>query len=105
MYGRRPTGRLPTHSRKLSSVGPSSPNTRADRQLMRLLVLGTGRMATLQMQRGWTQIPDIEVVGAVDVLEANLDLFCGQFGIGRRFATVEEAIAWGGFDAVTNVTP
>ena len=62
-------------------------------------------MATLQMQRGWTRIDGVEVVGAVDTAAASLDAFCTEFGIARRFATLDEAIAWGGFDAATNVTP
>jgi predicted dehydrogenase len=72
---------------------------------MRLLVLGTGNMAKLQMRRGWTQIDGIEVVGAVDLDAANLEAFCAEFGTPRRFATVAEALEWGAFDAVTNVTP
>ncbi|HHY50034.1 MAG TPA: Gfo/Idh/MocA family oxidoreductase, partial [Alphaproteobacteria bacterium] len=72
---------------------------------MRLLVLGTGRMAALQMQRGWSQIDGVEVVGAADVVPANLEAFCDRFGIGKRFATLDEALAWGEFDAVTNATP
>jgi predicted dehydrogenase len=72
---------------------------------MRLLVLGTGRMATLQMQRGWTHIEGVEIVGAVDVVPANLDAFCSEFGVEHRFHTIQQALDWGGFDAVTNVTP
>jgi predicted dehydrogenase len=72
---------------------------------MRLLVLGTGNMAKLQMRRGWTQIEGVEVVGAVELMPDNLEAFCAEFGTPRRFATVDEALEWGAFDAVTNVTP
>ena len=35
---------------------------------MRLLVVGTGKMAGLQVQRGWGSIPGVELVGATDVV-------------------------------------
>jgi predicted dehydrogenase len=72
---------------------------------MRLLILGTGRMATLQMQRGWTRIDGVEVVGAADVVPAHREAFCREFDIPRQFASVDEALGWGDFDAVSNVTP
>jgi predicted dehydrogenase len=72
---------------------------------MRLLILGTGTMAALQMQRGWGHIEGVEVVGAVDVDPNNLQLFCSQYGIARSFASLDAALAWGAFDAVSNVTP
>jgi predicted dehydrogenase len=72
---------------------------------MRLIVLGTGNMARLQMRRGWTLIEGVEIVGAVDPVPANLDSFCAEFGEMQRFATLDAALAWGEFDAATNVTP
>lgn len=72
---------------------------------MRLLVLGTGNMAKLQMRRGWTVIPGVEVVGAVEVDPNNAEVFRAEFGTPRQFSTLDEALAWGEFDAVTNVTP
>ena len=72
---------------------------------MRLLILGTGTMAGLQVQRGWSQIPGVELVGAVDVDLNNLQDFCSQYGVGRSFASLDAALAWGEFDAVSNVTP
>jgi predicted dehydrogenase len=72
---------------------------------MRLLVLGTGRMATLQMERGWQKIDGVEVVGAVEVDPGKLAAFADHHNIPERFASLDAALAWGEFDAVTNVTP
>jgi predicted dehydrogenase len=72
---------------------------------MRLLVLGTGNMAGLQTERGWSRIEGVEVVGAVEPVPASLDAFADRFGIANRFASLDAALEWGAFDAVTNVTP
>ena len=72
---------------------------------MRLLVLGTGNMGKLQMARGWTKIDGVEVVAAADTDPGGLAAFCEEFGIARHFGSLEAALDWGAFDAVTNVTP
>jgi len=72
---------------------------------MRLLMLGTGRMATLQMERGWSLIPEVSVVAAVEVDPRKLDVFADTHDIPNRFASLDAALAWGEFDAVANVTP
>jgi len=71
---------------------------------MRLLMLGTGRMA-INHAKAFQAIDGVEMVGAVDPVADNLAGFSDQFGIARRFATLEDALAWGGFDAVDNITP
>jgi len=71
---------------------------------MRLLVLGTGSMARNQVAN-FLAIDGVEVVGAVDTDPARLTEFADHFHIEKRFQTLEEAIAWGEFDAATNVTP
>lgn len=71
---------------------------------MRLLILGTGRMAH-NHAKAFSAIAGVEMVGAVDTSAENLEAFCSAFGIERRFATLEAALAWGDFDAVDNVTP
>ncbi|WP_086998376.1 Gfo/Idh/MocA family protein [Rhizobium sullae] len=71
---------------------------------MRLLVLGTGVMAKNQLDH-FTRISGLEVVGAVDTDATRLAAFADKFAIEKRFLTLDEAIAWGGFDAATNVTP
>jgi len=70
---------------------------------MRLLVVGTGNMAGLQVQRGWSRIEGVTLAGAVDPVSANLEAFAATYGVPRTFGTLEEAIAWGEFDAATVV--
>ena len=71
---------------------------------MRLLILGTGRMA-INHAKAFAAIEGVEMVGAVDVDPANLTSFADTFGIGQRFASLDAALEWGEFDAVDNVTP
>ena len=71
---------------------------------MRLLVLGTGSMANGQADH-FAKIKGVTLVGAVDVHAAGLKAFCEKHAIKKSFATLEDAIKWGQFDAVTNVTP
>jgi predicted dehydrogenase len=71
---------------------------------MRLLVLGTGRMAENHAKH-FSAIAGVSLVGAVDVNTANLAAFCDRYCIDRRFKSLPEALAWGEFDAVTNITP
>ncbi|HEY9010355.1 MAG TPA: Gfo/Idh/MocA family oxidoreductase [Devosia sp.] len=71
---------------------------------MRLLILGTGRMANSHA-KAFQTIDGVEMVGAVDTDPGNLGAFCDTFGIGQRFLTLEAALEWGEFDAVDNITP
>jgi predicted dehydrogenase len=71
---------------------------------MRLLILGTGSMAKTHV-RQFSAFPGVEIVGAVDVLEPRVQAFCEEHGIPRGFTSLDEAIAWGAFDAAANVTP
>jgi len=71
---------------------------------MRLLVLGTGGMANTHAQH-FAAIEGVELVGAVDVDPARAKAFADQHGIANVFTSLEDAIAWGDFDAATNVTP
>ena len=71
---------------------------------MRLLIVGTGRMA-VNHAKAFQGIEGVEMVGAVDTDPGNLDSFADQFGIAQRFASLDAAIAWGQFDAIDNVTP
>lgn len=50
-------------------------------------------------------VPGCSVVAGVDVNAERLQDFCNRFGIPRCFTDLDAAIAWGGFDAVSNVTP
>nr|WP_314085772.1 Gfo/Idh/MocA family oxidoreductase [uncultured Shinella sp.] len=71
---------------------------------MRLLVLGTGGMANSHAQH-FAAIDGVELVGAVDVDPSRAKAFADKHGIPNVFTSLEEAIAWGNFDAATNVTP
>jgi predicted dehydrogenase len=71
---------------------------------MRLLILGTGGMAA-QHARNFSAMEGVSVVGGVDVVPDRLAAFCAEHKIARQFASMDEALAWGEFDAVANVTP
>lgn len=71
---------------------------------MRLLILGTGWMAQEHARR-FSAIDGVDIVGAVDVDAARVGEFADGFNIPNRFTSLEEALEWGGFDAVANVTP
>ena len=71
---------------------------------MRLLILGTGGMAKNHAEK-FAEIEGVQLVAGVDTRALQLAEFCDRHGIANRFATLEQALAWGQFDAVTNVTP
>lgn len=71
---------------------------------VRILILGTGAMADRHVHF-FKEIPECRVVAAVDIAEARLKAFCAERGIDTWFTDLEEAIAWGEFDAVSNITP
>lgn len=71
---------------------------------MRLLILGTGGMAKNHAEH-FSAIEGVELVGAVDVDPARASAFAEHHGIANTFQSLDAAIAWGKFDAATNVTP
>ena len=71
---------------------------------IRLLILGTGGMAGNHAE-SFAAIPGVTLVAGVDTRPAQLTAFCDQHGIANRFDSLDAALAWGAFDAVTNVTP
>ena len=71
---------------------------------IRVLVIGTGDMAGT-MSGTSTRSRACKVVAGVDISEARLKEFCAKHKIAHAFTDLDEAIAWGEFDAVTNVTP
>lgn len=71
---------------------------------IRLLILGTGGMAANHAEK-FAQIGGVQLVAGVDTRPAQLAEFCDKFGIANRFDTLDAALSWGQFDAVTNVTP
>ncbi len=71
---------------------------------IRLLIIGTGGMANNHAE-GFAKIAGVTLAAGVDTRPGPLQAFCDKHGIARGFASVDEALAWGEFDAVTNVTP
>ncbi|MCX7646437.1 MAG: Gfo/Idh/MocA family oxidoreductase [Rhodobacteraceae bacterium] len=71
---------------------------------LRLLIVGTGGMAA-QHARSFSRIPGVTLVGGVDTDPGRRAAFADRFALPQSFASVEEALDWGGFDAATNVTP
>jgi predicted dehydrogenase len=71
---------------------------------IRMLVIGTGDMAANHV-RHFNKIDGVKVVAGVDIAEARLKEFCAKHKIPNSFTDLDEAVAWGEFDAVTNVTP
>ncbi|WIJ23592.1 Gfo/Idh/MocA family protein [Devosia sp. RR2S18] len=71
---------------------------------MRLLMLGTGGMARLHV-KGFREAEGVEIVAAVDTDPNRLQAFREANDIPRGFASLDAALAWGEFDAITNITP
>ena len=71
---------------------------------IRLLVLGTGGMAKAHAT-AFALDPRVELVAACDVVPGRAAEFAKDFHMPKSFTELSEAIAWGGFDAATNVTP
>ncbi|NGM43956.1 Gfo/Idh/MocA family oxidoreductase [Rhodobacter sp. SGA-6-6] len=71
---------------------------------VRLLILGTGGMANTQAG-AFAAIPGVSLVAGVDPRPEQLAAFAAKHGLPRTFASLQEALDWGEFDAATNVTP
>ena len=71
---------------------------------VRLLILGTGGMAGNHAEK-FSEIEGVELVGGVDTRPEQLAAFADKHAISNRFNSLDDALAWGEFDAVTNVTP
>ena len=70
----------------------------------KLLIIGTGSMAKNHAV-AFKAERDIEVVAAVETNADRRAAFAKEHGIGKTFADLDAALAWGGFDAAANVTP
>jgi predicted dehydrogenase len=71
---------------------------------MRLVILGTGNMAGAHAAH-FASIEGVKLVGAVDVDAARVAAFAKTHRIGKTFKSLGDALAWGKFDAIANVTP
>lgn len=72
--------------------------------MIRVLIVGTGGMANAHAE-AYADMDGVTLVGGVDLNRENLLAFNARFGIEKAFDSVEDALAWGAFDAVSNVTP
>lgn len=73
-------------------------------QPVRLLILGTGGMAKTHAEN-FAAIPGVTLVAGIDTRAEQLATFQATHTIPHGFPSVQDAIGWGAFDAVTNVTP
>ncbi|QQA42732.1 Gfo/Idh/MocA family protein [Pelagovum pacificum] len=71
---------------------------------VRVLILGTGGMANTHAE-AFASIPGAKVVGGVDTNPGRLAEFNARHRLEHGFTSLADAIAWGEFDAVSNVTP
>lgn len=71
---------------------------------IRLIIVGTGGMANHHAEH-FACMDGVNLVAAVDIDPSRLAAFAERYGIARTFTSLDEAIAWGEFDAATNVTP
>ncbi|KQT53698.1 oxidoreductase [Aureimonas sp. Leaf454] len=70
----------------------------------RIMILGTGGIAPRHAEHFKT-IPQCSVVAAVDTNIEKARAFATEFGIPHAFASLDDALAWGAFDAAVNATP
>ena len=71
---------------------------------IRLLILGTGGMAGAHAG-AFAKIDGVSLAAGVDMDPDRLAAFQKEYGIEHGFTSLDEAIAWGEFDAACNVTP
>jgi len=71
---------------------------------IRLAILGTGGMAGRHVE-AFGAMEGVTVVAGIDIVEDQLVAFCDRHGIETRFNDLSQALEWGAFDAVANVTP
>ena len=72
--------------------------------MIRVLIVGTGAMASTHA-KAFAAMDDVQIVGGVDPNAENLAAFNQAFAVPHAFSSIDEAIAWGAFDAASNVTP
>ena len=75
-----------------------------DLKPVRLAILGTGAMARQHAER-FAAMDGVSVVAGIDVDQTRATAFCQRHSIERAFGNLGDALGWGEFDAVANVTP
>ena len=71
---------------------------------MRLMIIGTGSMAAAHAAN-FGKIKGVKLVATVETDPGRRAAFAKEHNIAQSFADLDEAIAWGEFDAAANVTP
>jgi len=71
--------------------------------MIRIAIVGTGGMANSHA-RAYAEIKGCKVVAACDLIAERASAFAEKHGIPRAYADVDELLADGEFDAVSNVT-
>lgn len=71
---------------------------------IRVLIVGTGGMANTHAE-AYAEMKGVCVVAGVDTDPQRLKLFNEKHKISRGFGSISDALEWGEFDAVSNVTP
>ena len=70
----------------------------------RLLILGTGSIAHRHGEQ-FALIPGCELVGAADTNLERAQAYAAEHTIPKAFGSLDDALAWGEFDAAVNATP
>lgn len=70
----------------------------------RLLLLGTGGIA-MQHITEFGMVEGCRIVACADALPGRAKAFAEKQGMADAFESLDDAIAWGGFDAAINATP
>ncbi|HVG49159.1 MAG TPA: Gfo/Idh/MocA family oxidoreductase, partial [Rubellimicrobium sp.] len=94
----------PADSSVMAPAEAAQPAAQAGERPVRLLIVGTGGMARQHAEK-FGAIPGVTLVAGIDTNPERLQSFQDTHGIPQGFASVQEALDWGEFDAVTNVTP
>lgn len=71
---------------------------------IRLLILGTGGMANNHAD-AFAAVPGVNLVAGIDTSSERLAAFQTRHNVAHGFASLDDALSWGEFDAVCNVTP
>ena len=72
--------------------------------MIRILILGTGNMANTHAN-AFKAEKGVKLVATVETNAERREAFAKAHGIAESFASLDEALAWGAFDAASNVTP
>ena len=72
--------------------------------MKRLLLLGAGQMAGQHVNE-FASLADCQIVACADPAPEIAPIFARKHRLARAFGSLEEALAWGEFDAAINATP